>query len=94
MGTFAVLEGHLDELSRVYATECAPLVRREEGSVDCYLLEPTVPTDPAIVCTIWRTEADAQRYDSSGRAQEIVAKVRRFFAGPPTLKSYRARNDD
>jgi hypothetical protein len=34
-----------------------------------------------VVCTLWRTEADAQRYESSGQAQEIVGMVRRTSPG-------------
>jgi heme-degrading monooxygenase HmoA len=94
MGTFAVAAGQLDELARVYATTCAPIVRHAEGNLDAYLLEPTVEGEPAIVCTLWRTEADAQRYESSGQAQEIVGMVRKYFAGPPVLRAYRVRRTD
>jgi hypothetical protein len=30
----------------------------------------------------------AEAYESSGAAAEVVALVRAFFAGPPTLRSY------
>ncbi len=89
LGTFAVKPGALAELRAVYTRECAPLVRAEPGNLDCYLMENADEAGPCVVCTIWRSEADAKAYDASGRAMEIVAKVRHFFAGPPTLASYR-----
>jgi heme-degrading monooxygenase HmoA len=92
MGTFAVVDGQMDELARVYESECVPIVRGEPGNVDCYLLEPVLAGEPAVACTLWRTEAHAQRYEASGRAQEVVALVRRFFAGPPTLRAYHSRH--
>ncbi len=92
IGTFPVAAGKLEELARIYAEDCAPAVRAEAGNVDAYLLEPVEDGQLAMVCTVWKTEADAQRYESSGKAQEIVAKVRAFFAGPPTLHAYRTRS--
>jgi hypothetical protein len=34
---------------------------------------------------------DAIAYEASGMAKEVVAKVKTFFAGPPTLRSYRVK---
>lgn len=91
VGSFPVAAGKLEELARTYAEDCAPAVRVEAGNVDAYLLEPIDDGQPAMVCTVWEAEADARRYESSGKAQEIVAKVRSFFAGPPTLHTYKRR---
>jgi hypothetical protein len=38
--------------------------------------------------TIWKDRPAAERYEASGTAAEVVALVRGFFAGPPTLSSY------
>jgi hypothetical protein len=38
---------------------------------------------------MWESEADAQRYEASGAAREVMEKVRGFFDGPPRLDSYR-----
>ena len=93
LGSFAVKEGELEALRATYNGVCAPLVRAAEGNVDCFLLEPAATSGgapgPVIVCTMWRAEADAARYEASGTAQEVVAKVRQHFAGPPTLAAYR-----
>jgi hypothetical protein len=48
-------------------------------------------TGPIIACTIWETERQAIAYEAGGTAKEVVGKVKGFFAGPPTLRSYRVR---
>ncbi|MDB4981726.1 MAG: hypothetical protein JWM82_2478 [Myxococcales bacterium] len=89
LGSFAVKPGELETLRETYNEACAPRVRAEEGNVDCFLLEPVADGGNVVACTMWRTEADAVRYEASGTAQEIVAKVRQHFAGPPKLDAYR-----
>ncbi|MEO6419178.1 MAG: antibiotic biosynthesis monooxygenase family protein [Polyangiaceae bacterium] len=91
LGSFEIKPGALEALRSTYNEACVPLVRAAEGNVDCFLLEPVDGASAIIACTMWKTEADATRYESSGTAQEIVAKVREHFAGPPKLGSYRVR---
>jgi heme-degrading monooxygenase HmoA len=88
LGAFAVKPGELDALRATYNSVCVPIVRGSEGNIDCFLLEPVEPGE-IVACTMWRDEQDAIRYESSGRAQEVVAKVRPHFAGAPKLSAYR-----
>jgi quinol monooxygenase YgiN len=88
-GSFEVVPGKLDALREIYNRDCVPIVRAAPGNVDVYLLEPAEGAGPIIACTLWQSEARARAYDASGTAQEVVAKVKSFFAGPPTLRSYR-----
>jgi heme-degrading monooxygenase HmoA len=88
LGSFAVKPGELEALRGTYNSQCVPVVRSAEGNIDCFLLEPVAPGE-IIACTMWRDEADAVRYEASGTAAEVVAKVRQHFAGPPRLASYR-----
>jgi heme-degrading monooxygenase HmoA len=89
LGSFAVVPGRAEELRATYNLDCAPIVRAVAGNLDCYLMENAEERDRCIVCTVWESEADAVAYEASGTAQAIVARVRGFFAGPPTLASYR-----
>jgi heme-degrading monooxygenase HmoA len=89
MGTFDVTSGGLDQLRARYYAKAAPVVARSPGFVDCFLLEPDDPDSPAIVCTMWESREDAAAYEESGSAAQVVALVAEFFAGPPTLLSYR-----
>jgi heme-degrading monooxygenase HmoA len=91
VGTFPIKPGALEALCERYYQDCAPLVRAAAGSVDCYVLEPVDEAAPAVVCTVWETEADAVAYEASGSAAEVVGRVREFFAGPPELRAYRRR---
>ena len=89
LGSFEIKAGVLEALRSTYNTECVPLVRAARGNIDSFLLEPIAAGGAIIACTMWETEDDAARYESSGTAQEVVAKVREYFAGPPQLGSYR-----
>ena len=89
MGEFQVVPGGFAPLAETYARECIPTVRATPGNLDCYLLAPVSDGDPVIACTVWQDEAAARDYEASGAAREVVGKVRAFFAGPPTLRSYR-----
>jgi quinol monooxygenase YgiN len=89
LGSFAVAPGKLAELRATYNRDCAPVVRAATGNLDCYLMQSADHPERCVVCTIWESEGDATAYEASGTAQAIVAKVRAFFAGPPTLASYR-----
>jgi len=91
LGSFSVAAGKLADLRTVYYRDCAPIVRSAPGSVDCYLMESADDPQRCVVCTIWQTEQDAKAYESSGAAMEVVGKVRAFFAGPPTLESFRVQ---
>ncbi len=91
LGSFDVVPGKLDELRAIYNRDCVPIVRSAPGNVDAYLLEPVEGVGQIIACTTWATEQAAVAYEASGTAKEVVGKVKRFFAGPPTLRSYRVQ---
>jgi quinol monooxygenase YgiN len=93
LGSFTVAPAQVAALRHVYNTECAPVVRAAPGNIDCYLMESADEPDRCIVCTVWRSDADARAYEASGTAAAIVARVRGFFAGPPTLASYRVERN-
>ena len=93
MASFRVTPGGLHELRRIYLGECAPLVRGVAGNLDCCLLESPAEPDQVAAWTAWQSEQDACAYEASGKAQEVVARVRHLFAGPPVLQSFRVRRD-
>lgn len=91
LGSFEVASGKLAELRDTYYRDCVPIVRAATGNIDAYLLEPAEGDGPIVACTIWKTEQDAAAYEASGTAKEVVGKVKGYFAGPPTLRSYRVQ---
>jgi len=88
VGSFLVKPGEGPALRSTYNEQAVPEVRAFPGNLGCLLLEPTTEGDSFQVITIWEDRAAADRYESSGAAAEVVALVRRFFAGPPALRSY------
>jgi quinol monooxygenase YgiN len=88
MGTFSVKAEHVTSLRKTYNEAAIPKVRAFAGNLGCLLLEPAVADEPFVVLTLWDDRAAAEAYEASGGAAEVVALVRGFFAGPPTLRSY------
>jgi heme-degrading monooxygenase HmoA len=89
LGTFTVKAGQAEALRATYNTRAVPRVRSFAGNLGCLLLEPATADDASfIACTLWATRADAEAYESSGTAQEVVGLVREYFSGPPSLKAY------
>ena len=88
LGSFAIKPGEAASLRAAYNEVAVPKVRACAGNLACLLLEPVVQGEPFVAMTIWDSRAAADAYEASGTAAEIVGTVRRFFAGPPTLRSY------
>lgn len=92
VGSFRVQAGAAAKLRSTYIEQAIPKVRAFPGNLDCLLLEPATEGDEFVVMTMWQDRAAAEQYESSGAATEVVALVRQFFAGPPTLRSYVSAN--
>jgi heme-degrading monooxygenase HmoA len=89
LGSFTVRPGQEAQLCATYNSQAVPRVRTSPGNLACLLLEPATATDGNfLACTVWATRADAEAYDSSGTAAQVVGLVRQYFAGPPVLTSY------
>jgi len=89
-GHFTVKPGNDEDLIEIYGREAIPQIRQSPGNVSAVLLQQHSAENAFVAMTLWQTEADAQRYEASGRAAEIVAKVKHLFAAPPLLTTYDA----
>jgi heme-degrading monooxygenase HmoA len=92
LGSFAVKAGAVEELRATYNDLAVPKVRACAGNLACLLLEPVSAAEPFGALTIWDSRVAAEAYEASGAAGEVVALVRGFFAGPPTLRSYESHS--
>ena|SRR5208282_1573854 len=93
LGSFKVKAGQEEQLRTTYNMQAVPKVRSCPGNLACLLLQPaTRGDDQFIACTIWASRSDGDAYESSGAAQEVVALVREYFAGPPSLSSYQSES--
>jgi quinol monooxygenase YgiN len=90
MGYFKALPDKVDELRRTYEQTVLPAVRAASGNVGAALFQQHSALDTFMVLTAWRTTADAEAYDRSGQAQEMVGRIRHTFAGPPRLETFDA----
>lgn len=79
---------NVEQAKKMYRDEIVPVVRVQKGNLDCRLLEPMDNSDEYISMTIWETKADAENYESSGKYQELVDKVKKDYAKKPVLKVY------
>ncbi|HEY1549893.1 MAG TPA: antibiotic biosynthesis monooxygenase [Kofleriaceae bacterium] len=90
VGRFKAKPELVAELCQTYQDEAIPRIRAARGNVSAVLFQPHRDDDDFLAITIWQTQADAERYEVSGQAAEIVAKVRHTFAAPPALATYDA----
>lgn len=90
IGQFKAKSGEIDALCEVYEREAIPAIRAATGNVSAVLLRQHQDADLFLAITVWKTRADAEAYDKSGLAQQMVDKIRHSFAGAPTLTTYDA----
>ena len=90
VGEFRTKEDAADEVVRIYESEAIASIRGASGNLSALLLRQHQQPDRFLAITIWRTSADADAYEKSGLAQQMVSKIRHAFAGPPTLTTYEA----
>ena len=90
IGQFQAKPTEIPDLCRIYEHEAIPEIRRAPGNVSAVLLQQHQQSDTFLAITLWKSREDAEAYDDSGAAQQIVNKVRHTFAGPPTLTTYDA----
>jgi len=89
-GRFKAQTDKIEELCRVYEREAIPAIRAAEGNISAALLQQEGAAEMFLAVTVWRSRNDAELYDRSGQAQQMVGKIKHAFAGPPTLETYAA----
>ena len=86
--SFNVAPAQAEEAKRIYRQEVISAVKKQTGNEDVMLLEPTDGSDEFISVTTWKTQADADAYESSGTYRQLVDKLKGLFSGKPDLKTY------
>jgi len=90
IGQFNVRSEAVSEVRRIYEHEAIPVIRSAAGNVSAVLLQQHQSPDTFMAITIWKTKVDAEAYEASGVAQEMVDKIRFGFVAPPVLSTYDA----
>src|SRR4051812_29992125 len=80
----------IKEARKIYLEELTPIIRKQKGFLNVFLLEPTDKSEDYISITQWKTKADADAYESSGIYKKLVNKLEGFFTKQPVLKTYNA----
>jgi quinol monooxygenase YgiN len=88
IGRFKALTDKIDELCRIYERDAIPAIRTAPGNISAALLQQEGAADTFLAITVWQSRDDAELYDRSGQAQQMVGKIKHAFAGPPTLETY------
>jgi quinol monooxygenase YgiN len=90
VGLFKAKAGSADDLCRTYSAEAIPAIRAAKGNVGALLLRPHEAENDFLAITIWSSKRDAELYDQSGQARQMVDTIRHMFAAPPRLMTYDA----
>jgi heme-degrading monooxygenase HmoA len=90
VGQFKALPGTTHQLREIYETQAIPAIRSATGNVSAVLLQQRDAPEAFMAITVWDTQDDAEAYDKSGQASEMVGKIRFAFAAPPTSSTYDA----
>jgi heme-degrading monooxygenase HmoA len=88
IGNFKAQPDKVDELIRIYQNEAIPIIKQAPGNIGAFILQKKDENNIFLACTVWETKEDAEIYDKSGQAIEIINKVKHTFDGPPNLTTY------
>ena len=84
----SIVPGRKKDLEKIYIDQVIPVVQKQAGNTGIRLLEPTTESDQFLSLTEWETEADAQRYESSGTYRTLVDLLKDDYSSKPVLKTY------
>jgi heme-degrading monooxygenase HmoA len=80
--------GKNHETKTIFYNEVVPEVRKQKGNIGVHLLEPVNQSDDHISITQWKTKADADAYEASGKYKQLVSKISDKLSRQPVLKTY------
>jgi quinol monooxygenase YgiN len=70
----------IDEFRKIYKNEIIPALQNTNGCSFAYLVENIRNKDEVISITIWENKKSADNYESSGRFNELVSKLKPTFS--------------
>lgn len=86
--SFKLNPSKVEESRKVYNDKIVPVIKKIKGNENVMLLEPLNGSDDYISITVWKTKADAEAYEASGKYKEMVGILKGYFSQTPVLKSY------
>ena len=88
IGNFKAQPDKVEELLRIYQNEAIPIIKKAPGNISAFILQKHDEKNQFLAFTAWKTKEDAENYDRSGQALEMVNKIKHTFDGPPNLTTY------
>jgi quinol monooxygenase YgiN len=79
--------GRGDELTRTMTERTLPILKQQQGLVDAIALVPENEPDQFVGLSIWKSKADADRFQQ-GQAQQLLETYKPLLQGEPTFRSY------
>jgi heme-degrading monooxygenase HmoA len=86
--TLKLQSNKIQDARRVFNEQIAPELRKQPGNTEVYLLEPKTTNDEYISVSIWKNESDAEKYEKSGKFEELSGKIRPYMTGTLNVKRY------
>jgi quinol monooxygenase YgiN len=76
------------DFRKIYNEEIVPVVKKENGNIGAWLLEPTNSAEDFIWLTEWGSEEDANAYESNGTYKMLIDKIKGMYTIKPVAKAY------
>jgi heme-degrading monooxygenase HmoA len=75
-----VQDDKLDEFKKIYTEVIIPELKAVQGCQNAYLIESINEVDEYISLTVWNDKESADKYESSGKFDELVKKIKHTFS--------------
>ncbi len=75
-----IQEGKLEEFKKIYSEIIIPELKSVTGCQYVYLIESINEEDEYISLTIWDSKEDADNYESSGKFNQLVGRIKHTFS--------------
>jgi quinol monooxygenase YgiN len=75
-----IQEGKVNEFKELYSKEIMPVLQASEGCLYAFLNKNLKEMDEFLSVSIWKSKADADAYENSGKFEELTNKVKHTFS--------------
>lgn len=77
----------IDEAIQIWREKVIPTVKGAQGFKSGYMTGDR-RTGKVVTVTFWETEADATRWNTSGKYQEVISHFAQLFTAPPSQEQF------
>ena len=81
-------EEKIAEAKSIYINEIAPVISKQKGSKQVFLLEPSDGSNEFISYSLWEDESDIKAFEASDDYLPVISRVKELVSKPPVQKYY------